>query len=1075
MTLDYEQINREIEENFAKERPRLIENHFAKLYGSRTHFIFELLQNTEDALKRHPREWQGSRAISFDLTKTELRIRHFGSPFTRDDFKAICSIGDSNKPNEKIRPIGRFGIGFKSVYLFSKRPEIHSGSSHYAIENYGSLTPAGPLPKEDEETVIVLPFKSSDVDWYSEIADGLEKLGTSTLLFLRQIEEVRWSVKGGKFGHYTRKLEDISKSIHRVTVIGQICDEIEIAEDWLVFSRQVNAENGYTGYVEIAFSIVQDGQSKCLSIQPIKDSRLVVFFPTIVETDLGFRMQGPYETTPSREGIEDSQWNDYLVCETALLLKETLRWLRDHKLLNTTALHCLPLDAKYDKFAPLFEAIKESLLSEPLLPRFDGGYVQATQARLGSTQAIRKCFTPAQLTALYGKEGELAWLSDAITSNSTPVLHLYIRDKLGVAEITPDTIVSLLRNKQSFLEAQSDDWLINIYEFFSGQQRQEFRHRLNDVPLIRLEDGRHVRPQAKGEPQAFLPSGASDYAKLPTVRASICENEVARKFLKSLGIRKVDPVDEVICNVLPKYRVNNIDINDAKYEDDIQFISTAFGTDSRSQRERLTDALKSTPFIRTVDTGDCSKQFSKPDEVYLATKRLKNLFNGVKSVHIVDDSYRCLCGKKIRALLDACGVIGYLRPVQHDSPSSLSHEERERLRNQAGHPQTSSQNDRVSNWKLAGLENLLKMFSSLTKEEQANKAKCLWEELALLKNYRGMSIFEGKYSWSHYGNYQQSFDADFVKTLNATAWIPDENGELQLPRYVYFETLRDTHGWEEDPILVSKIQFKRPIISELALAADIELEALDLIQKHGVTASKLREWLGVNNDPVPKSPMQKSTPNSPETEINTGVNNDKPNNKPLSYSDALAKLKKQKQRIQENQNLGKRVEKLVRESLENKGFAVKREPIGLDFEISAKTDGVATLELTSKKKREKSWLIEVKATRGQKEVRMTATQARKAVEQRERFLLCVVPVGDSTPDLDTVQANMRFVENIGDRVDQLCKGLDRLKALRKEITADKSPDIQLKVEDGTPRIRVFSSVWENDGFPLKDLAEQLSQ
>ena len=386
MALDYKQINREIVENYAKERPRLIENHFAKLYGSRTHFIFELLQNAEDALKRRPNEWQGPRIVSFYLTKTELRISHFGAPFTADDFRAICAIGDSNKPNEEINPIGRFGIGFKSVYLFTERPEIHSGPSSFAIKDYGTLVPVQPTSKDDEETVIVLPFKSSDVDWYSEIAEGLEKLGASTLLFLRQIEEIRWSVEDGHFGHYFRKgkSEDISKSVHRVAVIGQMRKEPEATEEWLVFSRQVAAENGHkAGYVEIAFSIIQNSQSKHQSIEPIKNSRLVVFFPTIVETHLGFRMQGPYQTTPSREDIEDSEWNKYLIRETSLLLKDALRWLRDHDLLNTATLCCLPL-AEHDIFAPLFETTKEALLSEPLLPRFDGGYVRPHMRDLGA-------------------------------------------------------------------------------------------------------------------------------------------------------------------------------------------------------------------------------------------------------------------------------------------------------------------------------------------------------------------------------------------------------------------------------------------------------------------------------------------------------------------------------------------------------------------------------------------------------------------------------------------------------------------------------------------------------------------
>ena len=120
-------------------------------------------------------------------------------------------------------------------------------------------------------------------------------------------------------------------------------------------------------------------------------------------------VQGPYRTTPSRDNIpRDNDWNTRLVCETASLLRETLCWLRDNDFLDTKALRCLPLDsAKFDNtnmFKPLFESTKDALSSDPLLPRFDSGYVAASRARLGRTQELRELFDPTQLADLYEEE-----------------------------------------------------------------------------------------------------------------------------------------------------------------------------------------------------------------------------------------------------------------------------------------------------------------------------------------------------------------------------------------------------------------------------------------------------------------------------------------------------------------------------------------------------------------------------------------------------------------------------------------------------------------------------------------------
>lgn len=102
------------------------------LYDDRSHFIFELLQNAEDALARRT-DWNGSRAVRFNLMPSVLHFSHFGIPFTGSDVRGICGIAESTKDRTSI---GRFGIGFKSVYAYTTRPEVHSGDEHFAIESY---------------------------------------------------------------------------------------------------------------------------------------------------------------------------------------------------------------------------------------------------------------------------------------------------------------------------------------------------------------------------------------------------------------------------------------------------------------------------------------------------------------------------------------------------------------------------------------------------------------------------------------------------------------------------------------------------------------------------------------------------------------------------------------------------------------------------------------------------------------------------------------------------------------------------------------------------------------------------
>lgn len=843
MACDYEAIRRDNERRYGTDIGRIGPMLLADRYDDRTHFIFELLQNAEDALARRPCGWQGSRSVHFELAKTGLCVRHYGEPFNEADVRGICGIAESKKGPTQI---GRFGIGFKSVYAFTDRPEIHSGSEAFAIESFVWPVAVPQIQRDPEATVILIPLKDSDTSGHDDIVRGLRRLGSSALLFLRQINEIGWKVEDGRSGLFLRESNEITPGVRRVTVIGQESGKQEIHEHWLIFSRAVTTSGGlHAGHVEIAFRLKGNKSLRRERIVRIDRSPLVVFFPTVLETHLGFLVQGPYRTTPSRDNLpRDDAWNQHLVRETAKRLVEALRWLRDNHMLDTEALRCLPLDpTKFPEdslLRTLFDAVKSALKSEPLLPSLGGGYVAAGSARLGRTQELRDLFTPVQLAALHGGGAEIVWLSGDITQDRTPDLRRYLMQELDVEELTPEAIIPKL--DKTFLEQQTDDWIRKLYEFLNGQLA--LRWRVKDLPLIRLQDGTHVPPKRDGQPLAFLPGPTA--TGFPVVRRAACNSETALEFLRSLGLTEPDPVDDVVHNILPKYR-DEVEVSDEEYANDIARILHAFGPDSKSRREKLLNALRQTAFVKAVKAGDSSKWFAQPDKVYLATQRLKKLFDGVPNVLMVDDSYDCLGGEDVRKLLEACGAVRYLRPVADDSLYD-DWEKRRKLREQAGHPETSLRNDRIEDWMLSGLNELLEQFPNLEPERRRKKAKWLWEELAHLEESYGKGVFTGKYTWTHRGNYRTEFDAAFVRLLNDTAWIPDDKGELLRPEFVLFETL----GWEPNPFLQSKIRFKPPVIEQLAKEVGIEPGALDLLKTLGITSeAELRARLGIKDDPTP--------------------------------------------------------------------------------------------------------------------------------------------------------------------------------------------------------------------------------
>src|ERR1700751_2633240 len=91
---------------------------FEDFYPDRAHFVYELLQNAEDA---------GATAVTFTLTQNRLVCEHDGSrTFTEADVAAITGIHNSTKEKAQDR-IGKFGVGFKSVFVYTQSPTVRSG------------------------------------------------------------------------------------------------------------------------------------------------------------------------------------------------------------------------------------------------------------------------------------------------------------------------------------------------------------------------------------------------------------------------------------------------------------------------------------------------------------------------------------------------------------------------------------------------------------------------------------------------------------------------------------------------------------------------------------------------------------------------------------------------------------------------------------------------------------------------------------------------------------------------------------------------------------------------------------
>jgi hypothetical protein len=114
---------------------------FTVMYARPSRFIEEILQNTEDAYSRKNSE-EANNCIRFKLYSDKVEIHHNGKDFDEADLMSITTFaGTTKKNNSDVNLIGKFGIGFKSVFSITDFPEIHCGKYHFKIVDYEVLTP----------------------------------------------------------------------------------------------------------------------------------------------------------------------------------------------------------------------------------------------------------------------------------------------------------------------------------------------------------------------------------------------------------------------------------------------------------------------------------------------------------------------------------------------------------------------------------------------------------------------------------------------------------------------------------------------------------------------------------------------------------------------------------------------------------------------------------------------------------------------------------------------------------------------------------------------------------------------
>lgn len=541
-----------------------------QLYPDNAHFIYELLQNAEDAKASHAR---------FSLTNESLVFEHDGSRlFSPRDVESITSIGDSTKADSPTE-IGKFGVGFKAVFAYTQTPEIYSGEYHFRIRDLvvPELLPSSHIGADEIKTKFVFPFdhsKKSARQATHEIAGALQALDDATLLFLSNIGRISYVLPDGSEGQLERvlpsDLQQAKSKGRQIEVVVHTPGSEPRKSSWLHYSQVVTIVDESTRKdctVAMAFGLEEvEGRTKKSSwkVVPLHPGRVSIYFPADKETsNLRFHMHAPFASTVARDSVRDCEGNHQLLAALADLAAESMVDIRDRGLLTVSALEVLPIDD--DNLPRFYEPIRERLVlafvSQDLVPTRVGGHRASGELFRGPAD-IAALLSDEDLVTITGKK----WIPPLWCANPPQVnqradkfldslsIDSWGWEELGEAldcaswKIEYGEDKGRLKRLKSWLASKEDAWLQKFYALLHDAV---FRHHesfdVSDLSFIRVQNGgeeQMVRPRDAFFPQGDADQGKADvlWVKKETFSSGKSENQrnSAKIFLEHSGVKTFD-------------------------------------------------------------------------------------------------------------------------------------------------------------------------------------------------------------------------------------------------------------------------------------------------------------------------------------------------------------------------------------------------------------------------------------------------------------------------------------------------------------------------------------------------------
>lgn len=792
-------------------------------YPDSAHFIYELLQNADDAK---------ATVVDIYLTKTGVMFKHNGSiRFTISDpdnydidikngklghLNSITAIGLSTKTEKSTdNKIGKFGVGFKAVFQYTKTPEIYDDNVCFRLRDYiiPELIEQDHPWRKKGETLFYLPFDREDLPAqkaYTIIESKLMSLN-SPILFLNHLKEISWSCEGNNVeGAYRKEV------VKRVVIDKIRCENILVEslgvdkkDNLWLFTRDVQVANGMHS-ISVGYYLNDRGR-----VDTNRRPKIFCYFPTSESLDLCVVMHAPFALVDNRQQIKrEDEINTLLFQELSELAADALVCLcelaevQQKQWVDENIFEIVPLKKRYgdddeDKeewFNYFYNSYQESLSNRAVHLSSEKKYV-TTASAYKVEEPIRQLLSVEQFNRLlktghnYYVHTRLKMTSDIESYFDNICLDTYSVDNFGEDF------------SEAFIATQDDEWLMKFYKFLLTESARRLieKYKINfytstkalllTKPIIRNSNKRFVAPHTpSGKPNVFINDDTSFMDGINYVDPILAADVDFQKLLKKLNISVPDGRNYVENAILPRYAGSGCLYNDNQYKKDFKFIWDVY------QKCKSQDVGHYLALIKDKFKFRCTNNhyYLIEDVIYKYNENTLMVGKLVENTHILDrDFYGTIEGIKeefCNSFLDRFDFCDYLQVVEDTDDN------RDELFKRI--PNGNIYVYGAPRFK----DYLLDTFDECCKNNKVTEeySVFVWKSIYFqLKDITGWLDGECSYQPNNDYRYNRkvcSFESTLSVSIKKNKWLFNKQGQLCSPNNVYIEDLSNKYTINEEII-----------------------------------------------------------------------------------------------------------------------------------------------------------------------------------------------------------------------------------------------------------------------------------